>query len=452
MDDAPAKPDVPHVVIVGGGFAGLKAAKGLSRAPVRVTLVDRRNHHVFQPLLYQVATAALSPAEIAAPIRGVLGRQRNLRVVLAEATRVDTPRRTLVLQDGELQYDVLVLAAGATHSYFGHESWASDAPGLKTLEDALEIRKRFLLAFERAERETDDAARAAWLTFVIVGAGPTGVEMAGAMMEIALRTIPRDFRLADTTKTRVVLVEAQDRVLSGGFPPPLSARAERDLRTMGVDVRLRTRVTAIDSHGVIMERDGQSERLQARNVIWAAGVRASSLGESLGVELDRAGRVVVGPDLAIPGHPEVFVIGDQALVKDVRSGGVVPGMAPGAMQMGTYVARLIARESEALTQGGPAALDSARRTRAAFVYKDKGTLATIGRAKAVAHVFGRNFGGLLAWLLWAGLHIVYLISFRAKAIVLLNWIWAYMFFRRGARLITGERRELVERPSSPPSA
>lgn len=452
MGDAPAKPDVPHVVIVGGGFAGLNAAKGLARAPVRVTLVDRRNHHVFQPLLYQVATAALSPAEIAAPIRGVLGRQRNLRAVLAEATRIDTNHRTLVLQDGELRYDVLVLAAGATHSYFGHESWSSDAPGLKTLEDALEIRKRFLLAFERAECEADEAARAAWLTFVIVGAGPTGVEMAGAMMEIALRTIPRDFRVADTTQTRVVLVEAQDRVLAGGFPPPLSTRAERDLQTMGVDVRVRTRVTSIDSHGVVMERDGQSERLEARNVIWAAGVRASSLGESLGVELDRAGRVVVGPDLAIPGHPEVFVIGDQALVKDARSGGFVPGMAPGAMQMGTYVARLIASESEALAKGGPAALDSARRTRTAFAYKDKGTLATIGRAKAVAHVFGRNFGGLLAWLLWAGLHIVYLISFRAKAIVLLNWIWAYMFFRRGARLITGERREPVARASSPPTA
>ncbi len=429
------------MVIVGGGFAGLKAAKGLARAPVRVTLVDRRNHHVFQPLLYQVATAALSPAEIAAPIRGVLGRQRNLRVLLAEATRVDPARRTLVLQDGELGYDVLVLAAGATHSYFGHEAWANDAPGLKTLEDALEIRKRFLLAFEHAEREADEAARAAWLTFVIVGAGPTGVEMAGAMMEIALRTIPRDFRVADTTKTRVVLVEAQDRVLAGGFPPSLSVRAERDLRAMGVNVRLNTRVTEIDSRGVVMERDGDAERLEARNVIWAAGVRASSLGASLGVELDRAGRVVVGPDLSIPGHLEVFVIGDQALVKDAHSGGVVPGMAPGAMQMGTHVARLIAQEAEALARGGPAALEAARAARAAFVYKDKGTLATIGRAKAVAHVFGRDFGGLFAWLLWAGLHIVYLISFRAKAIVLLNWIWAYAFFRRGARLITGDRRD-----------
>jgi NADH:ubiquinone reductase (H+-translocating) len=422
----------PRVVIVGGGFAGLKCARGLARAPVLATLVDRRNHHVFQPLLYQVATAALSPAEIAAPIRGVLGRQRNLDVVLAEATRVDLGRRVLVLDDGEIAYDYLVLAAGATHSYFGRDDWAACAPGLKTLEDALEIRKRFLLAFERAEREREGSARAAWLTFVIVGAGPTGVEMAGAMVEIALRTIPREFRHADTRQTRVVLVEAQDRVLPSGFPAALSARAARDLADLGVEVRLATRVTEIDGDGVAITRDGKTERIAARNVIWAAGVRASSLGESLGVELDRAGRVVVGPDLSIPGHPEVFVVGDQALVKDAKTGGVVPGMAPGAMQMGSHVARVISREvvASAVPGAGP---------RDAFVYQDKGTLATIGRAKAVAHVFGRDFGGLPAWLLWAGLHIVYLISFRAKAIVLLNWIWAYVFFRRGARLITGER-------------
>ncbi|MFO0830510.1 MAG: NAD(P)/FAD-dependent oxidoreductase [Phycisphaerales bacterium] len=419
-----------RVVIVGGGFAGLACAKALRHAPVDVTLVDRRNHHVFQPLLYQVATAALSPAQIAAPIRAVLRGQRNTRVVLGDVTAVDAAGGAIALSHGGgLAFDYLVLAAGAAHSYFGHDDWSRHAPGLKSIEDALEIRRRFLLAFEEAERTPDPELRAALLTFVIVGAGPTGVELAGAFKEIALTTIRRDFRSIDTRDTRVVLVEAMDRVLPSGFPGPLSDRALRDLRAMGVDVRLLTRVTHVDGAGVTLEAGGASSRIAARNVLWAAGVRASGLGASLGVPLDRAGRVVVRPDLSVPGYSCVFVAGDLAHASD-QLGVQVPGMAPGAMQMGAFVGRIIMAE---VTAGGGGSAPA----RPAFRYVDKGTLATIGRARAVAHVMGGNFGGFPAWLFWVLLHIAYLISFRAKLLVFVDWVWSYVTFGRGARLITG---------------
>ncbi|MFO0835154.1 MAG: NAD(P)/FAD-dependent oxidoreductase [Phycisphaerales bacterium] len=422
----------PHVVIVGGGFAGLAAAKRLKNAPVRVTLVDRRNHHLFQPLLYQVATAALSPAQIAAPIRAVLSRQKNAEVVLAEARRVDAARRVLETDQGDIAYDYLILATGATHSYFGHDDWSASARGLKTIDDALEIRRRFLLAFEAAENEASDARRRALMTFVIIGAGPTGVETAGAIAEIARTVIRRDFRHIDTSRARVVLVEAMDRVLPAGFPRELSDRALADLRAMGVEVRLNTRVTHVapgttdDPPHVLLSASGDAapERVDAHNIIWAAGVRASPLGASLGVPTDNAGRVVVAPDLSIPDHPEVFVTGD--LARCAWQSGMVPGVCPAAVQMGDHAARNVAR----LVAG---------RAGEPFRYVDKGSLATIGRAKAVASVSGMKFGGLLAWLLWAGVHVFYLISFRNRVVVMLDWALAYLFFKRGSRLITGER-------------
>lgn len=424
------------VVIIGGGFAGLGCAKALRRARAEVTLLDRSNHHVFQPLLYQVATAGLAPSQIAAPIRGVLGSQGNCRVELAEVTSIDPAAKMVYFTSGEVErrreYDYLVIAAGATHSYFGHAAWAPHAPGLKTLHDALDIRRRFLLAFEQAELESDPGVRAALLTFVIVGAGPTGVEMAGAMKEIALDTLRSDFRSIDTGAVRVVLVEAQDRVLPAGYSPALTARALRDLREMRVDVRLSTRVVAIDAGGVDIEgsESGTRERIDARNVIWAAGVRAAPVAASLGVPLDKAGRVLVAQDLSVPGRPEVFVAGDLASIVDVKTGQSVPGVAPAAMQMGRFVGRLLAREIAAKDRGVvlPA--------RPAFRYVDKGTLATIGRSRAVAKVFGIEFAGFLAWFLWAAIHVVFLIDFRSKVLVILDWVWSYVTFRRGSRLIT----------------
>lgn len=414
----------PRIVIVGGGFAGLQAAMGLASAPAEVVVVDRRNHHLFQPLLYQVATAGLSPAQIATPIREILWRQRNATVRMAEVTGIDVGARTLATSQGPISYDYLVLAAGATHSYFGHDAWAASAPGLKSIEDAVEIRRRFLMAYERAEQETDPVRQRAFLTFVIIGAGPTGVEMAGAVAEIARTVIRRDFRRIDTSSTRVMLVEGQDRVLASGFPAALSERAKRDLERLGVEVLVNTRVT-----GVEPAREGEppvvvigEQRVAAHNIVWAAGVRASGLGAMLGVECDRAGRVKVGPDLSVPGHPEVFVTGDLAAVNDAK-GQPVPGVAPAAMQMGRHVARLLVREV-------------AGRPREPFRYRDKGSLATIGRARAVAAVFGMKFGGLVAWLLWAGVHIMYLIGFRNRVSVMFEWAWAYVFFHRGARLIT----------------
>jgi len=430
----------PHVVIIGGGFGGLNAALGLARSPVRVTLIDRRNHHVFQPLLYQVACAALSPANIAVPIRRVLSRQANTMVLLADVKGVDVGRRVVRLSDEEIGYDYLVVAAGATHSYFGHEEWARAAPGLKTIEDALEVRKRFLIAFERGERASNEEERRRELTFVVVGGGPTGVEMAGSMIEIARHAIPRDFRRINTATARVILLEAGDRLLAA-YPPELSARAKRDLEELGVEVRLHARVTAIDRRGVNV---GQ-ERIDAASVVWAAGVLASPLGASLrdtgGAVLDRAGRVIVEPDLTLAGHPEVFVIGDQAAAAldpdkpgDPRDPhrALVPGVAQGAIQGGRFAARVIDRRVRGVLT---------TEDRPVFRYFDKGLLATIGRSRAVAVMGRMRFGGMLAWLLWACIHVVYLIDFRNRLIVMLEWAWLYLVFDRGARLITGEKSE-----------
>ena len=412
---------LPRVYIVGGGFAGLAAAKALSRAPVAVTLLDRRNHHVFQPLLYQVATASLSPADISAPIRTVLRGQKNCEVVLAEVTGVDTGKRRLIVTGGYATYDYLILAAGATHAYFGHDEWAVDAPGLKSIEDATELRRRILLAFESAEYEESAAARRTALTFGIVGAGPTGVELAGAIKEIAGKTLPQDYKHIDTRTTRVILYEAGDRVLPT-FPPDLSARAQRDLERMGVEIRLKSAVTGVSAEGIYIGK----EFLAVRNVFWAAGVKASPLGQSLAVPLDRTGRVVVGPDLTIPGHPEVFVTGDLAAAKSADTGEPVPGVAQGGIQMGRYAGRTIAREV-----AGRAS------SREPFVYRDKGTLAIIGKAKAVAVIGRLRTGGFLAWLLWGGVHIAFLIGFRNRLKVLASWFWSWLLNARDARMITG---------------
>jgi NADH dehydrogenase len=415
MTPTPAPP--PRVVIVGGGFGGLYAARALKRAPVDVTLIDRRNYHLFQPLLYQVATAALNPADIAAPIRRVLRKQRNCRVLLAEAGGIDVARRYVRLTDGELPYDFCIVATGATHSYFGHEEYASLAPGLKSIEDALEMRRRVLLAYEAAERTTDPAVRRAWLTFVVVGAGPTGVELAGALAEIARHALKSDFRAIDPRQARIVLVEGLPRVLAA-FPPELSAKAEEQLRTLGVEVRTGTMVKDVDEGGVSVDGD----RIEARTVLWAAGVAASPLAKSLGAPLDRAGRVEVEPDLSIPGHPEVFVIGDLAILE--QDGKPVTGLAAIAVQQGPHAARNIVHT----VRGEP---------REPFRYRDKGILATIGRKAAVAS-FGRvKLAGLTAWLLWLFVHIFLLIGFRNRVLVMFGWAWTYFTYERGARLITG---------------
>ena len=413
----------PRVLIVGGGFAGLAAAKALAKAPVLVTLVDQRNHHVFQPLLYQVATAALSPADISAPIRSVLRHQHNCEVVLAEAQSVDLEHRRLVLDSCEIEYDYLVLAAGATHSYFGHDEWAAHAPGLKCIEDATELRRRLLLAFESAEYEADEVARRAALTFAIVGGGPTGVELAGAIKEIAGQTIPEDYRYIDTTTTRVILFEGMDRLLPP-FPPKLSTRAKRDLERMGVEVRLGEMVTDINADGI---RVGD-EFVTVRNVFWAAGVKASPIAESLGVTLDRVGRVRVEPDLSVPSHPEVFVVGDLAAAQSADNDKPVPGVAQAAVQMGRHVGRIIASES---------AGHASPHERPPFAYRDKGMMAIIGKARAVAWIGRLKLGGTLAWLLWGGVHIAFLIGFRNRMQVMTSWLWNWLVNARDARLITG---------------
>ncbi len=404
---------LPHVVILGGGFGGLYAARALRCAPVRITLVDRRNHHLFQPLLYQVATAALSPAQIGVALRRVLRRQKNVAVMLAEATAIDTRHKRVELRDGALDYDFLIVATGATHSYFGHDEWAAWAPGLKSLEDAVEIRRRMLLAYEAAER--DPAHCELLLTFVVVGGGPTGVEMAGALAEIARHVLKGDFRNIDPASARVVLVEAGPRLLPA-FPPDLAAAATHRLERMGVQVRLGTAVTSIDAGGVSLG----SERIASRCVVWAAGVKASPLARSLGVPLDKAGRVSVEPDLSIPGAPEAFVIGDLATVPGV------PGLAPAAIQGGRHVARIIA--------GG---------ARKPFRYRDKGSLATIGRAAAVAQIGRLHINGFIAWVLWLVVHILTLIGFRNRFVVLGEWAAAYLRHERGARLITGDVQPLL---------
>jgi NADH dehydrogenase len=411
-------PSWPHVVIVGGGFAGLQAAKALAEAPVQITVVDRRNHHLFQPLLYQVATAALSPADIAQPIRSVLRGQPNVEVVLAEATTIDPDAREVVFEDGRLAYDYLILAAGANHAYFGHDEWEPLAPGLKTLEEALDIRRRILLSFEEAEIETDPPRRAALMTFVVVGGGPTGVEMAGAIAEIARFSLARDFRHIDTRDARVILVEAGDRLLSA-FPERLARHALNDLRRLGVEVKFGVPVTAIAAGQVTVG----DEIIPAETVVWAAGVRSSPLGRSLGVELDRAGRVLINRDLSIPGHPEVFVVGDMASLADPR-GRPFPGVAQVAMQQGAWAAANIQRRI------------ASQPTRP-FRYRDLGNMATIGRNSAVADIRGLRLTGFVAWLAWAVVHILNLIGFRNRILVATQWLWSYLTFQRGARLITG---------------
>jgi NADH dehydrogenase len=403
-----------RVVVVGSGFAGLNAAKTLRNAPVEITIVDRRNFHLFQPLLYQVATAALNPSDIAYPIRSIFRSQENVKsVLLAEVTGLDLDAKKLTLEDGSrLAYDYLILATGATHSYFGRDDWEQLAPGLKSLEDALIMRQRILAAFEEAERNPEEAERL--LTFVVVGAGPTGVELAGALVEIAVHSLGEDFDVIDPTRARVLLVEGAPHVLPV-YPEDLSQSARRQLEALGVEVITGVMVAEIDESGVTLT-DGL--RIEAGLVLWAAGVEASSLGGLLGVETDRSGRVEVQDDLSMPDHPEVFVAGDLATVPGV------PGVAPAAMQMGRHAARMIYA-------------DLSGTARSAFQYQDKGSLATIGRARAVAD-FGRiRFGGFIAWLAWLAIHIFYLIGFRNRVLVLISWAWSYLTFRRGARIITG---------------
>jgi NADH dehydrogenase len=420
-----------HVVVVGGGFGGLQLAHGLKGAPVKVTLVDRQNFHLFQPLAYQVATGALSAVEIAVPLRSTLRRQENARVLMAEVTGFDLENRVVHLGDlpnGEhreaLHYDVLAVAGGSAYNYFGHDDWAEHAPELKTLEGALHLRSRIFSAFEAAEIERDEARKAAWLTFVVVGAGPTGVEMAGQIAEIAHDTLRRDFRRVDTRVAKVILVEAVDRVLTS-FPPRLSAKAVRSLEELGVTPMLDTTVVDISAGSVEVEREGRRERIPAETVVWAAGVTASPLARMLaeqsGAETDRAGRVVVEPDLTLPGHPEVFAFGDMSAVK-AAVGGVqkLPGVAPVAMQQGRHVARSIR---------------TGKRT--PFRYHDKGNLATIGRSRAVADVKGLQLSGFLAWVTWLAVHLVYLIGFQNRLLVLTRWTWSYLTRGRGARVIHG---------------
>jgi NADH dehydrogenase len=411
---------MPRILIVGGGFAGLAAARSLARSEAEITLVDRRNHHVFQPLLYQVATASLSPADICAPIRTVLRGQVNCEVLLGEATDVDLDARRLLVDGRSLGFDYLVLAAGATHAYFGHDDWAAIAPGLKGIEDALELRRRILLAFEAAEHEADESARRMRLTFAIVGGGATGVELAGAIQEIAAKTIPRDYRHIDTRTTRVILFEAAPRVLPP-FRPESSARAQRALERLGVEVRLNSAITAMTRDGIHVG----SEFVPVGNVFWAAGVKANPLGGSLGVPLDRSGRVVVGDDLAVPGHPRVFVIGDLA-APPPSGGKSVPGVAQAAIQMGRHVGTTIAGEVSGRAPG----------PRAPFAYRDRGSMAVIGKAQAVAELGRLRLAGFTAWLLWGVVHIFFLIGFRNRVQVFLSWFWNWLLNARDARLIT----------------
>lgn len=408
----------PHVIVVGGGFGGLWATRALAADDVRITLIDRRNHHLFQPLLYQVATAGLSSPDIAAPLRHILRRQRNVEVRLGEVTGIDAPSRTVTLADGDvLDYDYLLLASGATHAYFGHDEWSGDAPGLKTLDDALAIRRRLLLAFERAEACDDPDERAAWLSFAIVGGGPTGVELAGTLAEIARHTLKREFRRIDPSQARVRLIEAGPRVLAS-FPDSLSEKARKQLERLGVEVVVGTPVRAIDARGYTLG----DTFVPARTVLWAAGVAASGLGALLDAQRDRAGRVMVAPDLSVPGHPGIFVAGDLASVQ--QDGKPVPGVAPAAKQMGSHVARAI----RARIAGQPAPT---------FRYRDFGNLATIGRMAAVVDLHGFKLSGLLAWWFWLAAHVFFLIGFRNRLLVLINWAWAYWSYQRHARIILG---------------
>jgi NADH dehydrogenase len=411
----------PHVVIIGGGFGGLKAARALAGHPVRVTLIDRRNHHLFQPLLYQVATAGLSPGEIAAPIRSILRGHRNIHVLLGEVMDIDVASKIVKLSDAQVAYDYLVIAAGATHSYFGHDDWERLAPGLKTIEDALEIRRRVLLAFELAERQAAEGEGQIPLNFVVIGGGATGVELAGTLAEIARRVLAHEFVYIDPKQTRIILLEGGPRVLPA-YSEDLSRSAEEQLRKLGVEVHTSAMVTGVEADAVCV---GET-RIPAVVVLWAAGVSASPLGKKVGTPLDRAGRVLVEPDLSIPGHPEVFVIGDLAALKD-EHGNWLPGVAPVAMQEGVAVAKNIRRDLDG--QG-----------RVPFHYFDKGSLATIGRAAGVAQFGKVHISGYFAWLAWLFVHIFFLIGFRNRILVMIQWAWSYFTYERGARLITGDNR------------
>jgi NADH dehydrogenase len=417
-----------RVVIVGAGFGGLNAAERLARAAVKVTVIDRKNHHTFQPLLYQVATAGLSPGEIAAPIRSILSRHKNVEVLLAEVSGFELERRVVRTGDEEISYDSLIVAAGASHAYFGHDEWEGLAPGLKTIEDALEIRRRVLLAFELAERRAFEGESSDPLNFVVVGAGPTGVELAGTLAEICRHALAHDFRSIDPRRTHIHLIEGGQHVLPS-YPEDLSRSALEQLQRLGVEVITSAMVTRIEPGVIFM---GEA-RMKADVILWAAGVAASPLGKKLGVPVDRAGRVLVEPDLSVPKHPEVFVIGDLAALKDA-SGKMLPGVAPVAILEGRYVAKLIRRRIEA---GGSSSGDLESAPHAAFHYYDKGSLATIGRAAAVAQ-FGRiHISGFLAWLAWLFVHILFLIGFRNRVLVFIQWAWSYFTYERGARLITG---------------
>ena len=410
---------IPHIVIIGGGFAGLWATRALASAPVRITLVDRHNHHLFQPLLYQVATAGLSAPDIAAPLRHILRRQKNVEVRMATVAAIDAGAKRIVLDDGDtLDFDFLLLASGATHAYFGNDQWAQYAPGLKTLDDALDLRRKLLFAFERAEAATDPVEREAWLSFAIVGGGPTGVELAGTLAEIARETLKDEFRNIDPSLARVRLIEAGPRVLAA-FPETLSEKARKQLQHLGVEVVLGTPVKDISAEGYTLG----DTFVPSKTVVWAAGVAASPLGAMLGAPLDRAGRVLVQPDLSIPGHPDIFVAGDLASLMQAN-GKPVPGVAPAAKQMGRVVAHNIRARLRGIAT-------------AAFAYKDYGNLATIGRMAAVVDLGKLKFSGVLAWWFWLMMHVFFLIGFRNRVVVLLNWTWAYWSYQRAARIILG---------------
>jgi NADH dehydrogenase len=427
----PPRSKRPRVIVVGGGFGGQEVVRGLKDAPVDVLLVDRHNYHLFQPLLYQVATAELAPANIAVPLRRVLRNQKNAQVALVELTGVDLAQKTVRGSRAAVGYDYLVLATGATQSYFGHDEFKQFAPGMKTLDDAIEIRRRVLMAFEEAEWEADDVARRTKLTFVVVGGGPTGVELAGAIMETASRSLPEDFRFVDTKTARVILVQSGDRILRA-MPEAMGKRALRDLEKMGVEVWLNHRVTSVDADGVVIGE----RHVPAENVFWAAGVQGQPVAATLGVELDRSGRVIVGPDMSIPGHPEAFAIGDAAHAIDSKTGELVPGVAQGAIQAGRLVAEIIRSDIKGV----------APKDRPAFSYKDKGSMATIGKGKAVVSVGPLNYGGFLGWLSWAGLHLMFLVGFQTKLFVALTWFRNFLFADRRVRLITGDPETRVKTP------
>ncbi len=442
----------PHrIVIVGGGFAGLNAARALRRAPVQVTLIDRRNFHLFQPLLYQVATGGLSPANIAAPLRSILRRQKNVEILLGEVIDIDPAQRRVMLRDGEVPFDTLIAAAGARHSYFGHDEWERFAPGLKTIEDATSIRRKILMAFEAAERETDPAARRALMTFVIVGAGPTGVEMAGALAEIARYTMKHEFRRIDPSEATFLLVDVADNVLPV-YTPKLREKAARSLERLGVTIRTRTKVVDIQAGQITLQRVAAAGEMAAANsptletiathtVHWAAGVQASSLAgviaERTGAHQERNGKIAVEPDLSVKNHPEIFVLGDMAQLAGA-DGKPLPGMAPVAIQQGKYAAQLILQR----LKGGKLP---------PFCYRDYGTMATIGRSAAVAMIFGMQLSGFIAWVIWLFVHLMQLVQFQNRLLVFLQWAWSYFTFNRSARLITGEDRSRSDDATALPS-